>query len=141
MGTSHEAPMMRGIEEWNRHAVPAVRDGAGNIVTPGRDPYGGTGEWSYRRNAEAIRAYWRDGIRRMVDEDFEGVVTLGMRGNGDTSLPDGDGIELMREIITTQRGIIAEVTGLDGRRRPRRCGPCTRRSSGTGTGGCGRRTT
>ncbi|MEH0648249.1 glycosyl hydrolase 115 family protein [Streptomyces scabiei] len=111
MGTSHEAPMMRGIEEWNRHAVPAVRDSAGNVVTPGRDPYGGTGEWSYRRNAEAIREYWRDGIRRMVDEDFEGVVTLGMRGNGDTSLPDGDGIELMREIIDTQRRIIAEVTG------------------------------
>ncbi|MGY1500330.1 glycosyl hydrolase 115 family protein [Streptomyces sp. QTS52] len=111
MGTSHEAPMMRGIEEWNRHAVPAVRDSAGNVVTPGRDPYGGTGEWSYRRNAEAVRAYWRDGIRRMVDEDFEGVVTLGMRGNGDTSLPDGDGIELMREIIEAQRGIIAEVTG------------------------------
>ncbi|WP_327728179.1 glycosyl hydrolase 115 family protein [Streptomyces sp. NBC_00487] len=118
MGTSHEAPMMRGIEEWNRHAVPAVRDGAGNIVTPGRDPYGGTGEWSYRRNAEAIRAYWRDGIRRMVDEDFEGVVTLGMRGNGDTSLPDGDGIELMREIITTQRGIIAEVTGRPAQETP-----------------------
>ncbi|MGW3646733.1 glycosyl hydrolase 115 family protein [Streptomyces sp. NPDC000878] len=111
MGTSHEAPMMRGIEEWNRHAVPAVRDSAGNVVTPGWDPYGGTGEWSYRRNAAAVRAYWRDGIRRMVDEDFEGVVTLGMRGNGDTSLPDGDGIELMREIIETQRGIIAEVTG------------------------------
>ncbi|MPY62172.1 glycosyl hydrolase 115 family protein, partial [Streptomyces spongiae] len=111
MGTSHEAPMMRGIEEWNRHAVPAVRDSSGKIVTPGRDPYGGTGEWSYRRNAEAIKAYWRDGIRRMVDQDFEGVVTLGMRGNGDTSLPDGDGIELMREIIETQRRIIAEVTG------------------------------
>ncbi len=111
MGTSHEAPMMRGIEEWNRHAVPAVRDSAGNIVTPGRDPYGGTGEWSYRRNAVAVRAYWREGIQRMVDQEFEGVVTLGMRGNGDTSLPDGDGIELMREIIDTQRGIIAEVTG------------------------------
>ena len=38
MGTSHEAPMMRGIEEWNRHAVPAVRDSAGNVVTPGSDP-------------------------------------------------------------------------------------------------------
>ncbi|WP_237313381.1 glycosyl hydrolase 115 family protein [Streptomyces sp. AMCC400023] len=118
MGTSHEAPMMRGIEEWNRHAVPAVRDGAGNVVTPGRDPYGGTGEWSYRRNAEAIRAYWRDGIRRMVDEDFEGVVTLGMRGNGDTSLPDGDGIELMQEIIAAQRGIIEEVTGRPAARTP-----------------------
>jgi hypothetical protein len=34
MGTSHEAPMMRGIEEWNRHAVAAVRDGSGNIITP-----------------------------------------------------------------------------------------------------------
>ncbi|TPQ19746.1 glycosyl hydrolase 115 family protein [Streptomyces sporangiiformans] len=111
MGTSHEAPMMRGIEEWNRHAVPAVRDSSGDVITPGRDPYGGTGEWSYRRNAAAIKAYWRDGIRRMVDQDFEGVVTLGMRGNGDTSLPDGDGIELMQEIIATQREIIAEVTG------------------------------
>jgi hypothetical protein len=111
MGTSHEAPMMRGIEEWNRHATPAVRDSSGAIVTPGHDPYGGTGEWSYRRNAEAIKAYWRAGIQRMVDQGFEGVVTLGMRGNGDTSLPDGDGIELMQEIIATQRRIIEEVTG------------------------------
>lgn len=113
MGTSHEAPMMRGIEEWNRHAVPAVRDSAGTVVTPGHDPYGGTGEWSFRRNADALKAYWRDGIRRMADQDFEGVVTLGMRGNGDTSLPDGDGVELMREIIDAQRTIIAEVTGRD----------------------------
>lgn len=36
-----------------------------------------------------------------------------MRGNGDTSLPDGDGVELMREIIDAQRTIIAEVTGRD----------------------------
>jgi hypothetical protein len=71
MGTSHEAPMMRGIEEWNRHAVPAVRDSDGNIVKPGHDPYGGTGEWSFRRNAEAIKAYWREGIRRMREENFE----------------------------------------------------------------------
>ncbi|WP_327365898.1 glycosyl hydrolase 115 family protein [Streptomyces sp. NBC_01217] len=113
MGTSHEAPMMRGIEEWNRHAVAAVRDSAGNITTPGHDPYGGTGEWSFRRNAEAIKAYWADGIRRMKEQDFEGVVTLGMRGNGDVSLPDGDGIELMTEIIATQRQILAEVSGKD----------------------------
>ncbi|MFJ3423174.1 glycosyl hydrolase 115 family protein [Streptomyces sp. NPDC086082] len=111
MGTSHEAPMMRGIEEWNRHAVAAVRDSSGAVVTPGHDPYGGTGEWSYRLNSPAIRAYWRAGIQRMVDQGFEGVVTLGMRGNGDTSLPDGDGIELMREIIAAQRQIIEEVTG------------------------------
>ncbi len=97
MGTSHEAPMMRGIEEWNRHPKA----------------YGGTGEWSFRRNADAIKAYWTDGIRRMVREDFEGVITLGMRGNGDTSLPDGDGIELMGEIIAAEREIIARETGRD----------------------------
>ncbi|MGA5700456.1 glycosyl hydrolase 115 family protein [Peterkaempfera bronchialis] len=113
MGTSHEAPMMRGIEEWNRHAVAAVRDSSGAITTPGHDPFGGTGEWSFRRNSEALKAYWADGIRRMVDQGFEGVVTLGMRGNGDTSLPDGDGIELMSEIIATQRTILTEVTGKD----------------------------
>jgi hypothetical protein len=113
MGTSHEAPMLRGIEEWNRHAVPAVRDSAGTIVTPGHDPYGGTGEWSFRYNSDAIKAYWTDGIRRMVEQGIEGVVTLGMRGNGDVSLPDGDGIDLMTEIIASQRAILAEVTGRD----------------------------
>lgn len=111
MGTSHEAPMMRGIEEWNRHAVPAVRDADGNITTPGHDLYGGTGEWSFRHNADAIKAYWREGLQRMKDEDFEGVVTLGMRGNGDVGLPDGDGIDLMQQIIASQRSIIADVFG------------------------------
>lgn len=113
MGTSHEAPMMRGIEEWNRHAVAAVRDADGNIVKPGHDPYGGTGEWSFRRNPEAIKAYWTAGVKRMVDEDFEGVVTVGMRGNGDTRLPDGDSIELMRSIIAAEQEVLASVTGRD----------------------------
>ncbi|AEV83001.1 hypothetical protein ACWT_1982 [Actinoplanes sp. SE50] len=90
MGTSHEAPMMRGIEEWNRH--PA-----------------GTGEWSFRRNPDAIKDYWRAGIQRMHDQDIEGVVTLGMRGNGDVGLPDGDGIDLMDSIISSQRRILADA--------------------------------
>jgi len=102
IGTSHEAPMMRGIEEWNRHARP----GEG-------DPYGGNGEWSFRRNGEAIKKYWAEGIRRMKEQGFEGVVTLGMRGNGDTSLPDGDGIELMESIIAAQREILQREMGGD----------------------------
>jgi hypothetical protein len=118
MGTSHEAPMMRGIEEWNRHAVAAVRDSSGNITTAGTDPYGGTGEWSFVHNAEAIKAYWTDGIKRMVKEKAEGVVTLGMRGNGDTALPDGAGSDLMTSIISAQRQILAEVTGKDVRTIP-----------------------
>jgi hypothetical protein len=99
MGTSHEAPMMRGIEEWNRHA------------TATSDPYGGTGTRTYVNNAKAIQAYWKDGIQRMVDQDFEGIVTLGMRGNGDTSLSDGDGIDLMKTIVDSERSILGQVTG------------------------------
>ena len=49
MGTAHNEPMMRAIEEWNRHAVPAERDSDGTIVEPGHDPYGGAGEWSFLR--------------------------------------------------------------------------------------------
>jgi hypothetical protein len=98
MGTSHEAPMMRGIEEWNRRQGPP-------------DAYGGNGQWSFRRNREAIEAYFRDGAERMRDQGFEGVVTLGMRGNGDVSLPDGDGVDLMEDIIATQRRILAETFG------------------------------
>jgi len=113
MGTSHEAPMLRGIEEWNRFAVPAVRDSSGNIVTPGHDPYGGTGEWSFRFNSDALKKYWTFGIQRMVDQNIEGVVTLGMRGNGDTALPDGNGIDLMKSIIAAERQILSDVTGKD----------------------------
>ncbi len=94
MGISHEAPMMRGIEEWNRHPT-------------------GTGEWSFRRNADAIKAYWRDGAERMRDQNIEGVITLGMRGNGDVSLPDGDGIDLMSSIIDSQREILRDTSMID----------------------------
>jgi len=113
MGTSHEAPMMMGIEEWNRHARAAQRDENGEITNPGEDPYGGTGEWRFSKNAEALKQHWTRGIQRMVDEDFEGVITLGMRGPGDVSLPVEDGIPLMEEIIQTQRQILADVTGKD----------------------------
>nr|WP_234022862.1 glycosyl hydrolase 115 family protein [Sorangium cellulosum] len=113
MGTSHEAPMMQGIEEWNRHVIPEVKDAAGNIITPKTDPYGGTGDWRFSVNSDALKEHWRKGIQRMVDEKIEGVVTLGMRGPGDVSLAPEDGIPLMEEIIESQRDILEELTGQD----------------------------
>jgi hypothetical protein len=98
MGTSHEAPMMRAQDEWNRYGRA---DG----------PYGGTGEFSFVRNADAIQRYWADGIRRM--NGFESIITVGMRGNGDTGMEDAQGIELMQQIVMTQRRIIADVTRQD----------------------------
>jgi hypothetical protein len=107
MGTSHEAPMMRGIEEWNRGVT---NDADGNPIS---DAYGGNGEWSYLTNKEAVTAYWKDGIERMVEEGFEGVVTIGMRGPGDIGLPPEEGIALANDFIKAQRDIIADVTGLN----------------------------
>jgi hypothetical protein len=98
MGTSHEAPMNRGIEEWNR-----------------THPYG---QWSYREKLvngvlvdfrPPVEAYWRAGAERIGTSEV--VVTLGMRGQGDTALPDGDGIGLMQTIVNKQREILAEETG------------------------------
>jgi len=116
MGTSHEAPMNRGIEEWNRHAVPAERDALGNVVKPGRDPYGGTGEWSFRRNRAAIEAYWAEGVKRIGNSEV--IVTLGMRGNGDTSLGDGPGIDLMQNIVRSERRILGTMMQRDVRSIP-----------------------
>jgi len=98
MGTSHEAPMMRAQDEWNRYGK---KDG----------PYGGTGEFSFVRNAETIERYWADGIRRM--NGYESIITVGMRGNGDEAMEDAQGIELMQRIVSKQRGIIADVMQKD----------------------------
>jgi hypothetical protein len=118
MGTSHEAPMMCAIDEWNRVAVPAERDRNGTIVKPGHDPYGGTGEWSFRYNSAALVKFWTQCAQRMVDQHNQGVVTMGMRGPGDIALADNTGIDLMRKIISTQRDILARVTGKDVRTIP-----------------------
>lgn len=45
-------------------------------------------------------------------QQLEGVVTLGMRGPGDVKLPADTGTELVNKILTDQRAIIQEVTGL-----------------------------
>lgn len=97
-GTSHEAPMMRAQDEWNRYGTAT-------------GPFGGTGEFSFVRNPEPIKEYWRAGIRR--NGDYESLVTIGMRGNGDTGLEDAQGIPLMQSIVDAQRLILAEETAKD----------------------------
>lgn len=96
MGTSHEAPMMRAQDEWNRYGTAT-------------GPYGGTGDFSFVRNQAAIEKYWADGLRRM--NGYESLVTIGMRGNGDTGMQDAAGTELMGRIVSSQRRIIHEILG------------------------------
>jgi hypothetical protein len=88
MGTSHHEPMVRAHKEWDRR-----RDG----------------EWNYETNAEKLREFWTGGIKRMGDR--ETIVTLAMRGDGDSAMSEETNIALLQKIVADQRKIVAEVTG------------------------------
>ncbi|MEJ6950956.1 glycosyl hydrolase 115 family protein [Natronospora cellulosivora (SeqCode)] len=89
MGTSHHEPMMRSWEEWGKV---------------------GTGEWNYNTNKDNIFSFWETGIERV--KDFESVITVGMRGDGDEAMIEGGTVEenknLLEKIIADQRKIIAD---------------------------------
>ncbi|KAJ4484122.1 hypothetical protein C8J55DRAFT_535358 [Lentinula edodes] len=81
MGTSHEEPMMRSIPvEWSLF---------------------GDGPWDYNVNAQNIYNFWVQGIQRA--KPYEGLYTIGMRGDGDC------GIQLLEQIIKDQRGIFSDI--------------------------------
>ena len=93
MGTSHHEPMIRAQKEW----------------TKSHSNYG-NGLWDYSKNEEGLKKFWTDGIER--NKNYESLVTVGMRGDGDVAMPDAGGLEankkLLEKIITDQRQILAE---------------------------------
>ena len=88
IGTSHHEPMMRAHAEWEHF---------------------GEGPWNYKTNKENLQEFWREGIKRMGDN--ESLVTIGMRGDGDEPMSEGTEIALLERIVDDQRKIIEEVTG------------------------------
>ncbi len=90
IGTSHHEPMMRAHDEWRRY---------------------GSGPWNYEKNDSVLRAFWREGIRRMGA--YESIVTLAMRGDGDEAMSPTANISLLQKIVEDQRAILREVTGGD----------------------------
>jgi hypothetical protein len=99
MGTSHHEPMTRAQDEWHRNTAGGVTGG----------------KWDYSTNAANLRAFWRDGIARMMSKGdgkgYESLVTVGMRGDGDEPMAEGTATKLLEGIVADQRRIIAEVTG------------------------------
>ena len=108
MGTSHHEPMARNHQEWARH----------------RKEYG---EWNYVTNQKVIDEFFREGVRR--SKDNEDIITIGMRGDGDTAMGakegqddefvpnDDETIKLLEKIIKNQRKIIAKETGRPAKER------------------------
>ena len=92
MGTSHHEPMMRAHQEYVRR----------------RDEIGA---WNYIENHDKIEKFFREGIERA--KDYDNIVTIGMRGDGDVALgaSDEECIEALKKIVAGQRNIIEEVCG------------------------------
>ncbi|MEN0036589.1 MAG: glycosyl hydrolase 115 family protein [Cellvibrio sp.] len=88
MSTSHHEPMMRADKEWNRY---------------------GKGPWEYSKNPENLYNFWVDGAKR--NKPYESIYTLGMRGQQDEPMSEGDNIELLEKIVSDQRNIISDVFG------------------------------
>jgi len=87
MGTSHHEPMGLAQQDWKRR---------------------GTGAWDYSKNSAVLQDFWRTGIERC--KDWESVITVGMRGDGDEPMSENANISLLQNIVKDQRKIIAEVT-------------------------------
>ncbi|NUO80250.1 glycosyl hydrolase 115 family protein, partial [candidate division KSB1 bacterium] len=90
ISTSHHEPMMRAHVEWQRY---------------------GSGPWNYEKNETKLREFWTQGIKRM--RNYESIVTLAMRGDGDEPMSEEANVALLQKIVNDQREILAEVTGKD----------------------------
>jgi Glycosyl hydrolase family 115/Gylcosyl hydrolase family 115 C-terminal domain len=91
IGTSHHEPLMRAHDEWTR--------------------YGKGAAWNYEQNEEMLKQFWAGGVKRMGN--YESIVTVGMRGDGDKPMSEGSNIALLEKIVADQRKIIADETGRD----------------------------
>lgn len=92
ISTSHHEPMQRAMNEWFDEPY-----------------YGPEQSWSWIRNKEKISKYFVQGAQRATR--FEGVITIGMRGDGDREMDGENPQELLEEVLSTQRRIIKDVYG------------------------------
>lgn len=109
-----------GIVMSTSHHEPCMRSGQEYSMVRGKDSIYGDA-WDFRRNPEGITRFWKDGLLR--NREFENVITMGMRGENDTPLLDGnslkENIELLRQIIKTQNDLIKETINPDLEEVPR----------------------
>ena len=93
MGTSHHEPMMRAHKEYvyRKDSV---------------------GPWDYSVNKERLDRFFREGMER--NRNYENLVTIGMRGDGDVAMGtgnDADNMRILKDVIKGQRKIIKDIYG------------------------------
>ena len=93
MGTSHHEPMMRSHQEYLRRKDQV-------------------GPWDYATNPTRLNQFFREGLER--NKNYENLVTIGMRGDGDVAMGKGDDAEnrkTLGRVIEGQRKIIKDIYG------------------------------
>ena len=93
MGTSHHEPMMRSHREYLKRKDEV-------------------GPWDYATNKERVDKFFREGMER--NKNYDNLVTIGMRGDGDVAMGKGDDQENMKtlqNVIKGQRKIIKDIYG------------------------------
>ena len=93
MGTSHHEPMMRAHQEY----LVRKQD---------------VGPWDYSVNKERLDEFFLEGMLR--NKDYENIVTIGMRGDGDVAMGKGDDVDNMatlQKVVEGQRNIIKDIYG------------------------------
>lgn len=101
IGYSHHEPCLRASEEWDKVRGEGTKYG---------------NEWNFWTNEKGLLNYWEDGLKR--SGKYENIVTIGMRGERDTSMLGKDAslkdnIELLKDIIKKQRNLIKEQVNPD----------------------------
>jgi hypothetical protein len=95
VGASHHEPCLRASEEWDK-----VR---------GPDSIYGN-DWNYQKNKIGLLRYWEDALKR--SGKYEKIITIGMRGERDSSMLGKEGeylqenINLLKDIIKNQHELI-----------------------------------
>lgn len=101
LGTSHQEPMLRAQEEWDRRYLRTI------------------GHWNYATQSDLLEKFWRDGIRR--NKAYESIITIGLRGANDTPMAPGGPAanrELLEKIAGVQRNILRDEMNPDVTRVP-----------------------
>lgn len=91
MGTSHHEPMMRAHKEYTKRRKRI-------------------GPWDYVVNRKNIDKFFTEGLER--NKHYDQVVTIGMRGDGDSPMGKGnddENIRTLQTVIEGQRQIISDV--------------------------------
>lgn len=91
MGTSHHEPMMRSQKEYTDRKTEI-------------------GEWNYATNKKNIDQFFYEGIER--NKNFDNMITIGMRGEGDVAMGEGNDLEnikTLQNVIKGQREIIQKI--------------------------------